>query len=71
MVDLQKLVQDLCELADLTEMQITEELRQRGIEVSQPTINRLRNGKVSRPAFHIGAALIALHKDKLKPGRAA
>lgn len=71
MVDLQKLVQDLCELAELTEMQITDELRQRGIEVSQPTINRLRNGKVTRPAFHIGSALIALHKDKVKRGRAA
>lgn len=66
MVDLQKLVQELCELADLTEQQITDELRDRGIEVSQPTINRLRNGKVGRPAFHIGAGLIALHKDKCK-----
>lgn len=71
MVDLQKLVKDLCDLADLTEMQITDELRQRGIEVSQPTINRLRNGKVTRPGFHVGAALIALHKDKIKSGRAA
>ena len=66
MVDLQKLVQDLINLADLTEVQIADELG-----VSQPTVNRLKNGKVARPAYHVGAALIALHKEKIRRGRAA
>lgn len=70
-VDLQKLVQELVDKADLTETEISETLRARGIECSQPTINRLKNGKIGRASFTLGTAIIALHKEKVRSSRAA
>jgi hypothetical protein len=66
MADLQKIVTDLCEHANLTEIEITEKLAELGVKTSQPTINRLRNGAVQRASFDVGTALVKLH-EKLVP----
>lgn len=71
MVDLQKLVQDLVDKAELTETEISDTLRARGVECSQPTINRLKNGKIGSTSFTLGTAIVALHKEKMRTGRAA
>lgn len=58
-----KLIEDLIQ-AGLTEQQIGERIGR-----SQPSVNRMRNGK-QRPDYEAGARLVDLHRD-LCEGRAA
>src|SRR6187431_3128914 len=55
----------------LNESQIVAALKQDGVEVSLPTINRIKNGLIKRTGFDIGSALVRLHKKRVRPGRAA
>jgi arginine repressor len=68
-MDIKKLFDDLRDRADLTEEQIAEHLRQRGAEITQPTVHRLRTGKILRARYDVVTALIALHKEKVGTAR--
>lgn len=48
-----------------TEKEIAERLRARGVQVTQPTINRIKTGAIRRPSFEIGSALVRL-RDELR-----
>lgn len=49
----------------MTETEIVEALRQEGIEVSQPTINRIASGAHKTTSFDIGMGLLKLHERKI------
>jgi hypothetical protein len=57
--------------AGMKEGQIVAALKADGVEVSVPTINRIKNGLIKRTGFDIGIALMRLHKKRARPGRAA
>lgn len=66
MEDLRKIVNDLIDKADMTEQGIADELGSLGVEISQPSINRLKNGTVKRPSFKVGRALVELHRKHVQ-----
>jgi hypothetical protein len=68
--DLGSVIQELI-VAGINESQIVSELKADGVEVSLPTINRIKNGLIKRTGFDIGSALVRLHKRRVRPGRAA
>lgn len=68
--DLRPLIQDLIG-SGMKEGQIVEALKADGVDVSVPTINRIKNGLIKRTGFDIGSALVRLHKRRVRPGRAA
>lgn len=69
--DLSPLIQDLIG-SGMAESQIVAALKADGVEVSVPTINRIKNGLIKRTGFDIGSALVRLHKRRIRPpGRAA
>lgn len=71
MANLQKIVNELCDRAGLTETEIVHELAALGVSTSQPTINRLKNGTVKRHSFVVGLALMELHRKRVRPVRKA
>lgn len=69
--DLGSVIQELI-VAGTNESQIVAALKADGVEVSLPTINRIKNGLIKRTRFDIGSALVRLHKRRVRsPGRAA
>lgn len=69
--DLSPIIQDLIG-AGMAESQIVAALKADGVEVSVPTINRIKNGLIKRTGFDIGSALVRLHKRRIRSsGRAA
>ncbi len=54
----------------LNDSQIAEALAKDGVTVSQPTINRIKNGKHSRTSFEIGMGLLRLLQSR-KPSKRA
>jgi hypothetical protein len=68
--DLRPLIQDLIG-SGMNETQIVAAIKADGVEVSVPTINRIKNGLIKRTGFDIGSALVRLHKKRVRPGRAA
>lgn len=55
----------------INESQIVATLKAEGIEVSLPTINRIKNGLIKRTRFDIGSALVRLLKKRARSSRAA
>lgn len=69
--DLRPIIQDLIGFG-MAESQIVAALKADGVEVSVPTINRIKNGLIKRTGFDIGSALVRLHKRRARSaGRAA
>lgn len=68
--DLASVIQDLIG-SGVNESQICTTLNAEGVEVTLPTINRIKNGLIKRTRFDIGSALVRLHKKRVRPGRAA
>lgn len=68
--DLASVIQELIG-SGVNESQIVTTLNAEGVEVSLPTINRIKNGLIKRTRFDIGSALVRLHKKRVRPGRAA
>lgn len=50
----------------MSESQIVAALKSDGVEVSLPTINRIKNGLIKRTGFDIGSALVRLHKKRAR-----
>lgn len=51
--------------AGMTETEIADELRDEGIDVTQPTINRIASGTIRKTSFDIGMGLIKLHERRI------
>lgn len=69
--DLSSVIQELVG-AGTSESQIVAALKADGVEVSLPTINRIKNGLIKQTRFDIGSGLMRLHKKRIRsPGRAA
>lgn len=68
--DLSSVIQELIG-SGVNESQIVTTLNAEGVEVTLPTINRIKNGLIKRTRYDIGSALVALHKKRVRPGRAA
>lgn len=68
--DLRPLIQDLIG-SGMNETQIVAAIKADGVEVSVPTINRIKNGLIKRTGFDIGTALVRLHKKRVRSRRAA
>lgn len=68
--DLSSVIQQLIGTG-INESQIVATLNAEGIEVSLPTINRIKNGLIKRTRFDIGSALVRLLKKRARSSRAA
>lgn len=64
------LIQELIS-AGMNDGTIVDALKADGVEVSVPTINRIKNGKIKRTGFDIGSALVRLHKKRVRTRRVA
>ncbi len=49
----------------LTEKAIAERLARQDVAVSQATINRIKLGRIQRPSYEVGAALVRLRDELL------
>ena len=63
----QVVVRRLLQRPDMTEMGIVDALAKIGVKTSQPTINRLRRGKVGRASFDLAVGLNRLHEQITGP----
>lgn len=50
----------------MTEEEIAGALRAGGVEVTQATINRIKNGVHRKTSFEIGMGLLQLHRRKFR-----
>ena len=66
-----KLISDLLRCG-LTEQEIVNRLLAKGIETTQPTINRIKSGEIGDPRYELGKALIDLRNSVIpkKPAQA-
>lgn len=64
----QELIGDM-RRAGLKEAEIVTRLKAMGVETTQPTINRIMNGKIGEPNYQLGAAIVKLHSEVCKPKR--
>ena len=55
--------------AGMTQTAIAEALRADGIEISQATINRLKQGVHKTTSFEVGIGLMRLASTRLKSGK--
>jgi hypothetical protein len=62
-VDPRALIEELVE-SGMTETEISESLRERGVDVTQATINRLKNGVHKSTSFDIGYGLMKLRDSR-------
>jgi arginine repressor len=65
MEDLSNVIEQLLTQADMTEVEITDELNRMGIEVTQATINRIKNRKFQKTSFDIGSGLLQLRDQRI------
>lgn len=64
-----KLIDEILETG-ATEASLAAALTERGAEISQASINRLKSGAISEPKYSVGEALRTLHAEILpKPRR--
>jgi predicted transcriptional regulator len=48
----------------ISDSEIARVISEGGVDVSQPTISRLRTGRIKAPSYELGVALKALHKKR-------
>jgi hypothetical protein len=60
--NLRYVIEKLIEVADMSEVAITDAIRAEGTEVTAATINRIKTGHIKRTSFDIGAALMRLYE---------
>lgn len=58
------IVRDLIDNGEMTEEEIVVALKKLGVKVTQPSINRIKNGNQS-PSYTIGRALERLKEQRL------
>jgi hypothetical protein len=52
----------------MKEREITDALREDGVEITVPTLNRIKNGKHRKTSFEVGMGLVRLY-ERRKPGK--
>lgn len=52
----------------MKEREITDALREDGVEITIPTLNRIKNGRHRTTSFEIGMGLVRLY-ERRKPGK--
>lgn len=62
--DFSKIVRQITETG-VSDSEIGRALTEAGTPVSQPTISRIRTGRIKRPSYDLGMALKALHKKRV------
>jgi arginine repressor len=65
MEDLSNVIEQLLTQAEMTEMEITDALKQMGVDVTQATINRIKNRKFQNTRFDIGSGLLQLRDQRI------
>jgi hypothetical protein len=55
----------------MRDAQIAAALSKDGVEVTQATINRIKNGKHASTSFEIGMGLLRLAQSRIKSGKRA
>lgn len=55
----------------LTENDIVSGLKDAGVSTTQPTINRIKTGAISRVNYEMGAAIVAMHAKIRRKSKAA
>jgi predicted XRE-type DNA-binding protein len=58
-------IEQLLTQAEMTEAEISDALKEMGVEVSQATINRIKNGKHKHTRFDIGFGLLQLRAQRI------
>lgn len=61
--DFSRTVQQIADTG-ISDSEIARVIKASGVEVSQPTISRIRNGRIKAPSYELGVALKALHKKR-------
>jgi len=70
MITPQAFIHLLCD-SGMNERQIVDALREAGVQVTQATINRIRNGRIKRTSFDVGSGLKRLHDQRLVTAQSA
>lgn len=65
MEDLSNVIEQLLTQAEMTEVEITDELNRMGIDVTQATINRIKNRIFKKTSFDIGSGLLQLRDQRI------
>jgi len=65
-MDLSRVIEEL-QAAGLSGEAIAERLKTKGVDASQPTISRIKTGKITNPSFKLGMALLELHREVCSP----
>lgn len=68
MVTPQTIIESLTK-SGMTEDEIVEALKANGVEVTQATINRIKNGVTRKPSFELGMGLLQLHARRFSDAR--
>jgi hypothetical protein len=58
-------IEQLLTQADMTEAEISSALKEMGVDVTQATINRIKNGVHRNTRFDIGYALLQLRDQRV------
>ena len=58
-----QIIKELNELG-LSEHEIARRLQKEGVEITQASINRLKQEHIKQPRFDVGSALLRLHKER-------
>lgn len=66
MEDWRKIVSGLRD-SGMSDSEIARQITAEGIEVTQPTIWRIRNGRIKRTGYELGDALKRLYAERLAP----
>jgi arginine repressor len=67
-VEPKTLIEQLVSQADMTEAEISSALKEMGVDVTQATLNRIKNGVHRHTKFEIGYALLQLRDQRLHVG---
>jgi arginine repressor len=55
------LIQDLID-SGMTEVEITDALKEEGVHTTQATLNRIKTGAIKRTSYDIGTGIVRLHE---------
>jgi arginine repressor len=65
------IAEKLYEEARMNDREITDALRELGVDVTQPTVNRIRCGLIKRTSHDIGRGLEELYRERFPQQQSA
>jgi hypothetical protein len=60
-----KIINEL-KVCGISETQLVEIIKQSGASVTQPTINRLKNGVIETINYEVGREIVEIHRKRCK-----